>query len=259
MGIDYSKRPSKSADPAPAAISTTKAATTPAAAAPAAAAPVSLGKVTLTKSAPSISLTKGGAGGILRVNLNWTARPEGGAAPAEEKKGFLKKIQAAAEQRMNSGAIDLDLACLYEYSDGSKGVVQALGNAFRDQHTFGPDPICWLDGDDRSGTNTGGENLYVNLAHAAAIRRVLIFTFIYQGVPNWAAADAVVTMFPAEGGQIEMRLDEADNQAPLCSIAIITNDGSGMKVNREIRYIRGSQSALDKEYGWGMNWARGSK
>lgn len=268
MSIDYTKRPAKAepaaaAAPAAPAISTAKAepiSTAKPAAAPTSA-PVSLGKVTLTKSAPSISLTKGGAGGILRVNLNWTARPEAapGAAPAEEKKGFLKKLQAAAEQRTNSGVIDLDLACLYEYSDGSKGVVQALGNAFRDQHTFGPDPICWLDGDDRSGTVSGGENLFVNLAHAAAIRRVLVFAFIYQGVPNWAAADAVVTLFPAEGGQIEMRLDEADNQSPLCSIALLTNDGSGIKVNREIKYIRGSQSMLDKEYGWGMNWARGSK
>ncbi|MGQ0465878.1 MAG: TerD family protein [Sporichthyaceae bacterium] len=268
MSIDYTKRPAKpAAEPASAPINVSKPAPAapppappPAAPASATSAPVSLGKVTLTKSAPSVSLTKGGAGGILRVNLNWTARPDAPAgAPAEEKKGFLKKIQAAAEQRMASGAIDLDLACLYEYSDGSKGVVQALGNAFRDQHTFGPDPICWLDGDDRSGTVSGGENLYVNLAHAAAIRRVLVFAFIYQGIPNWAAADAVVTMFPAEGGQIEMRLDEADNKAPLCSIALLTNDGSGIKVNREIKYIHGAQSMLDKEYGWGMNWARGSK
>lgn len=260
MSIDYTKRPKPAADPAPAAINTTKDPTTPAAVAPTAAAPVSLGKVTLTKSAPSVSLTKGGAGGVLRVNLNWTARPDApaGGAP-QEKKGFMKKLQAAAEQRMNSGAIDLDLACLYEYTDGSKGVVQALGNAFRDRHTFGPDPICWLDGDDRSGAVSGGENLFVNLHHAAAIRRVLVFAFIYQGVPNWAAADAVVTLYPAEGGQIEVRLDEADNQAPLCSIAMLSNDGSGIKVNREIRYIRGAQSMLDKEYGWGMNWARGSK
>ncbi len=262
MAIDYSKRPSKpAAEPAAASAPRRSPASRP----PhrprrPPSAPVSLGKVTLTKSAPSVSLTKGGATGdaARQPELDRAPRRPAGAPP-EEKKGFLKKLQAAAEQRMNTGAIDLDLACLYEYTDGSKGVVQALGNAFRDKHTFGADPICWLDGDDRSGTATGGENLFVNLAHAAAIRRVLVFAFIYQGVPNWAAADAVVTLFPAEGGQIEVRLDEADNQSPLCSIAMLTNDGSGIKVNREIRYIRGSQSALDKEYGWGMNWARGSK
>ncbi|MGQ0623345.1 MAG: TerD family protein [Sporichthyaceae bacterium] len=255
MGIDYTKRPSANPAPAP----SEPAPYTKAAAPPPPSAPVSLGKVTLTKSAPGVSLTKGSAsGGMLRVNLNWTARPGGGDAPPPPK-GFLKKLAAAADTRGGNGAIDLDLACLYEYTDGSKGVVQALGNAFRDQHGFGPDPICWLDGDDRSGTNTGGENLFVNLKHAAAIKRVLIFAFIYQGVPNWAAADAVVTMFPAEGGQVEIRLDEADNKAPMCAIAMLSNDGSGIKVNREIRYIHGGQSLLDKEFGWGMQWARGSK
>src|SRR3954447_1971345 len=89
---------------------------------------VNLSKVTLTKSAPAVSLTKqGSAGGVLRVNLNWNARPAGQPAAG----GFLKRLAGAAA---GGGAIDLDLGCLYEYADGSKGVVQALGNAFRDVH-----------------------------------------------------------------------------------------------------------------------------
>lgn len=276
MGIDYSKRPSASNPPAAIPPAATPPAAGPPASgppsytkAPAAPAPaagstggggVSLGKVTLTKSAPAVSLTKGGAGGTLRVNLNWTARPVDTTKQATpEKKGFLKKLQAAAEAKMSSGAIDLDLGALYEYSDGSKGVVQALGNAFRDQHTLGANPICWLDGDDRSGSVSGGENLFVDLNQTASIRRILVFAFIYQGVPNWAAADAVVTLFPVQGPQIEIRLDQADNQAPMCAIAMLTNDGSGMAVNHEVQYIRGGQSHLDKAYGWGMQWARGSK
>src|SRR5664279_5526979 len=75
---------------------------------------VSLSKVTLTKAAPSVSLSKGGARGHLRVNLNWTAKPAGGGG------GFFKRLMSAG-----GGGIDLDLAALYELSDGSKGVVQA--------------------------------------------------------------------------------------------------------------------------------------
>ena len=68
MAIDYNKRPQRSE---------------PTAAAPG----VSLSKVTLTKSAPSVSLTKrGAAGGQLRINLQWST----GAAPA--KKGLFGKI-----------------------------------------------------------------------------------------------------------------------------------------------------------------------
>ena len=74
--VDYTKRPSTPATPA---------------AAPAA--PVSLSKVTLTKSAPTISLTKqGGARGMMRVNLNWNARPAGGGGGG----GFLKRAMGGA-------------------------------------------------------------------------------------------------------------------------------------------------------------------
>lgn len=228
MGIDYSKRPSSD---------------------PGGGAPVNLGKVTLTKSAPTVSLTKSGAAsGELRVNLNWNARP-----PQQPSGGFFKRLAAGAQ----SSAIDLDLGCLYELTDGSKGVVQALGKSF-DSRNAGS-PIISLDGDDRSGTNTGGENLRIDLNRLAEIRRIIVFAFIYDGVPNWAAADGVVTLFPASGAPVEVRLDESDPKAPMCAIALLTNSGSDLTVNREVRYLQGGQQVLDQAYGWGMQWAAGRK
>jgi len=211
---------------------------------------VSLSKVTLTKGAPSVVLTKkAGATGTLRVNLNWNARP-----PAPPSGGLFKRMTTPP-----AVGIDLDLGCLYEFTDGSKGVVQALGNAFQARATFTTDAVIRLDGDDRSGTNTGGENLFVNLAHSAHIRRVLIFASIYAGAPNWAEADGVVTLFPASGPQIEVRLDEHNPRSRLCAVAMLENVGNELQVRREVRYIEGSQSALDREYGWGMNWTAGRK
>jgi tellurite resistance protein TerA len=232
MGIDYTKRPPAAGGGAPGG----------------GVGGVNLGKVTLTKSAPSVSLTKSGAAsGELRINLNWNARP-----PQPAGGGFLKRIAAAAQ-----GGIDLDLGCLYELADGSKGVVQALGNAFASKNPGSP--IITLDGDDRSGTNTGGENLRIDLSRVAEIRRVLVYAFIYQGVPNWAAADGVVTMHPATGAPIEVRLDESDPKAPMCAIALLTNTGGDLSVNREVRYVHGGQDVLDQAYGWGMQWAAGRK
>lgn len=234
MPIDYTRRP----------------ATPPAQAAAApepAPAPVPLGKVTLTKAAPTVSLTKNASVGVLRVNLNWTARPAGAPAP----RSFFGRAQ--------SDAIDLDLAALFEYTDGSKGVVQALGNAFADHHSFGGSPIVWLDGDDRSGANSGGENLFVDLSRVANVKRILVFTFIYDGAPNWAAANAVVTLHPADGSQVEVRLDEHDPNSRMCAIAMLENFGGQLSVRREVRYIRGSQSDVDRAYGWGMRWSAGSK
>lgn len=237
MAIDYTKRPSKPEQPAAAA-----------AAPPAGGGGVSLSKVTLTKSAPSISLKKGSGGsGQLRVNLQWST----GAAPA--KKGLFSKLTGAG----GGGGVDLDLACLWEFTDGSKGVVQALGNAF--QAPYQGTPIIRLDGDDRSGSNVGGENMFIDLSRINEIRRILVFTFIYEGTPNWASADGVVTLFPAAGPEIEVRLDESDPGSPTCVIAMLENRAGELVVNREVRYIRGGQADVDRAYGWGMDWARGRK
>lgn len=207
--------------------------------------PAGAGKVTLTKAAPTVSLAKSAATatGILRVNLNWTARPAGSGG------GLFK--------RTVSPAIDLDLGCLYELADGRKGVVQALGNSLR-SHNEGA-PLISLDGDDRSGSNAAGENLSVDLSRLAEIRRILIFAFIYEGTPNWAGANGVVTLFPPSGGPIEVHLDEADPQARMCAIAMLDNTGSGLEVRREVRYLQGTQEVLDKAYNWGMRWTPGRK
>jgi tellurite resistance protein TerA len=233
VAIDYTKRPARTPDPAPEQS-----------APPPGGGGVSLSKVTLTKSAPSVSLTKRGAtGGQLRVNLQWSA----GAAP--ERKGLFGKRRG--------NAIDLDLACLWEFTDGTKGVVQALGNAF--QAPYSGTPIIRLDGDDRSGGSVGGENMFIDLARVDEIKRILVFAFIYEGTPNWAGADGVVTLFPASGPEIEVRLDEHDTGSPTCVIALLENTGGELTVRREVRYIRGGQADVDRAYGWGMEWARGRK
>jgi len=223
MPIDYTKRP------APAA--------------PAQTGGVSLTKVTLTKAAPTVSLTKqGSATGVLRVNLNWNSRPDAG--------GLFRRA---------ARSIDLDLGCLYEFTDGSKGVVQALGNAFHAAPRGVREPVIWLDGDDRTGAVSGGENLFINLAYLNQIRRVMVFALIYDGVPNWAAADGVVTLYPVTGPQVEVRLDESRDGARICGIAMLEVTGGDLSVRREVRYIDGSQKALDQAYGWGMRWQAGSK
>ncbi|MEO9326579.1 TerD family protein [Gordonia aurantiaca] len=235
MGIDYTKRP-KNQPP--------QQSPTPPPSAPPAhdrqppTQPVSLSKITLTKSTPSVSLTKQGAtSGQVRVNLDWTSNSKGG--------GLFRKARG----------IDLDLACLWEFTDGSKGIVQALGRSF--QAPSQGKPIIYLDGDDRSGS--GGENMYIDLSATDRIRRVLIFAYIYEGTPNWASANGVVTLYPASGPEIEVRLDEADQSAISCAIALLENRGGELVVNREVRYIRGAQDKVDEAYGWGMNWRAGRK
>jgi len=198
--------------------------------------PVRLTKVTLTKAAPSVSLTK--PSGALRVNLNWQSR-------------------AGASHT----GLDLDLCALYELTDGRKGVVQALGNAFG---ALERPPYIHLDGDDRTGAVAAGENLTVNLDHTAELRRVLVFVTIYAGALSFADLHATVTLRPRQGAPVEFSLDECTVPSTVCALALITSTGGDLVVRREARYLvpeRGvsPQRTIDRAYGWGMNWTPGRK
>lgn len=213
--------------------------------------PVQLTKVTLTKAAPSVSLTKqGGTSGALRVNLNWQVR--------KQFSGWGSKRGRAVAMHSD---LDLDLCALYELTDGSKGVVQALGNAFGALHQ---PPYIHLDGDDRTGAVASGENLTVNLDHKHKFRRILVFVTIYEGARSFADLHATVTLQPQHGAPIDFSLDECTVPSPVCALALITNTGQDLVVQREARYLvpeRGvsPQRTVDYAYGWGMNWTPGRK
>ncbi|MER7187240.1 Tellurium resistance, partial [Streptomyces hyaluromycini] len=210
-------------------------------------APVRLSKVTLTKAAPSVSLAKqGGTSGALRVNLNWQVR---------------KQLPGWGGRRGGADSLDLDLCALYELADGRKGVVQALGNAFG---SVNRPPYIHLDGDDRTGAVSSGENLTVNLDHKQDFRRILVFVTIYQGATSFADLHATVTLQPQHGAPVDFSLDECTVPSTVCALALLTNTGGDLVVQREARYLvpeRGvsPQRTVDRAYGWGMNWTPGRK
>ncbi|MGW2169442.1 TerD family protein [Streptomyces sp. NPDC005047] len=241
--------PPPAAPPAPAV--TPPAVTSPPPPAPPSTAPVRLTKVTLTKAAPSVSLTKqGGTSGALRVNLNWQVR--------KQFSGWARKLGRPVAMHDD---LDLDLCALYELNDGSKGVVQALGNAFG---ALDRPPFVHLDGDDRTGAVSSGENLTVSLDHKQYFRRILVFVTIYQGARSFADLHATVTLQPQYGAPVDFSLDECTVPSTVCALALITNTGGDLVVQREARYLvpeRGvsPQRTVDHAYGWGMNWTPGRK
>ena len=180
---------------------------------------------------------------MMRVNLNWDAKPPRVA-------GFFKK----------NTQLDLDLGCLYEFTDGTKGVVQALGNAFSRRPTAAGHELIRLDGDDRSG--------------AASDRREPVRR------PRRRRADqAHPRLRPdlrgrGELGRREGRRHDVPGAAPrrsrCCSTTratapasapsrCSTSENGEIVVRREVNYLNGAQRALDEAYGWGMNWTAGRK
>lgn len=200
---------------------------------------VSLSKVSLTKEKPAISLTKRDNFGEIRINLNWHR-----GTAATGLRGLF-----------GSKGIDLDLGAFVELQDGSKGVIQALGNTFGNYHS---EPFVQLQGDDRTGDVSDGEWLHVNGQQWKHLRQILIYAFIYEGAPSWDKTDGVVTIHVPEQPPIETRLTEGDNKRTLCAIARLVNENGSIKVERINQYFKG-QSEMDRAFGWGFRWSSGSK
>lgn len=198
---------------------------------------VNLSKITLDKKGNSVSLEKktNQQFGEVSINLNWDQ-------PKKSLFGFSKSV-------------DLDIGCLFAFKDGLLGGVQALGNMFGSLEN---EPFIRLDADDRTGASTAGENLRINGEQWDKIQRILVFGFIYEGVPNWSQANAVVKLNVPSQPEIEIRLDSHNNRRTMCAIAMLENDNGAIKVTKLVDYFAGHQE-MDIAYQWGLRYQAGSK
>ncbi|MEQ1975860.1 TerD family protein [Xenorhabdus sp. SGI240] len=203
---------------------------------------VNLSKVSLTKEKPTISLSKRDSYGEIRINLNWSQN----TAPS---KGLLQGMFGANKN------VDLDLGAFVRLQDGEKDVVQALGDRFGD---YRYEPYVELQGDDRTGQVSDGEWLHVNGVEWKNIREVLIYAFIYEGVPGWDKTDGIVTIYVPDQPPIETRMTEGNNHKGMCAIARLVNENGTIKVERINQYFSGHKE-MDKAFSWGFSWTSGKK
>ena len=151
------------------------------------------------------------------------------------------------------GGIDLDLAALYELTDGRKGVVQALGNSFG--NLDGP-PYVKLDADDRTGCERGRRDaLRQPRPHRRhpAHPRLRLHLRGRSGLGSGQRRRHAVSR--SAGQPIEIVLDETRPGARTCAIAMLQNTGGDLTVSREVRYIDGAQDKLDAAYELGPRLA----
>jgi len=199
--------------------------------------PVRLKKVELKKG-QKVNLQKtGNSLGEILINLNWSQ---------PVKKSFF----------FSPRAIDLDLGCLYEMKSGRKGCVQALGNAFGSLNQY---PFIALDGDDRTGSVAGGENLRINGNMISQFKRILIYTFIYEGAANWKQADGVVTVKCPGSPDIIVKMDEYGSSLGMCAIAMLENQNDEtFSVEKIVRFFS-NHEPMDRAFNWNMRWTAGRK
>lgn len=188
------------------------------------------------------------APGEIKINLDWS------------KGGFLKKLMG--------GAIDLDLGCFYELKDGTKLLIDGLQfshgrGGSRDRVTrqgcYTQKPYIWHKGDDRGGGSESGETILVNPAGVSEIRRIIVYTFIFEGVARWSQTDAVVKVSVPGCEDVIVKMGEQNSNKRFCAIASIEiGDDNTMEVQKLVTF-HDSHSDCDRQYGWGFDYSPGSK
>jgi tellurite resistance protein TerA len=198
---------------------------------------ISLSKITLEKKGDStkIDLSKHDVDkSEIHINLNWNQ--------GNKKSGFFRKVET----------LDLDLGCMYEMIDGGKGVIQALGNSFGSKYTY---PYIYLDKDDRTGSSTDGENLYIY--RPDLLKKAGIFSFIYEGHSDFLEAGSVLTI-KGLNQEITIKLDSPRPHLKFCIGALIENVNGTIKIQKIDEYVLGHREC-DGYFGFNFRWVAGAK
>lgn len=205
-----------------------------------------LSKITLAKKGDTARLSLDKGTGDIVINLNWSRPPSG--------TGLWNRLLGGA-------GLDLDLGALIELQNGFKAVVQPLGNLFG---TLDGPPWIAHSGDDRSGASAEGEFLRIRSGNWTHFKRACIFTYIYEGAPDWATAQGIVTVRVPNQPVLEVQMGQHNSASHLCAICMLANKGGQIEITQLMTFHDGSrkgtwQADLDAHYGWDMTWNRRTK
>lgn len=169
-----------------------------------------------------------------------------------QRAGFFNKLLKKATKQ----GVDLDLGCLYELEDGSRGAIQAFGNKFGN---FDGPPYISLSGDERTGDSDGlDEVIRVNMAHWDKIKRMLVYIYIYSGAVNWEQINPHLIIDVPGENDLVVTLGAHDNSLALCAVGGLEQVRGGIKLTNYTEYFPGHPE-MDRAFGYGLDWSDGRK
>lgn len=183
--------------------------------------------------------------GLIRIGAAWDN-------VAVEKAGFFDKLFKKATRQ----GVDIDLGCLYELEDGSRGCVQAFGNMLG---AFDEAPYIALSGDERTG-NAEGDDEFIRIdgKNWNKIKRVLIYVYIYNGAGNWADIKPQIQLSVPGEHPMVVSPDVHISELAVCAIAMVENIRGGIRLTNHTEYFPG-HAEMDRAFGFGIEWADGRK
>ncbi len=197
-----------------------------------------------------------------RINL------EKGNTPKGEIIINLDWSQGGVFKKMFGKPIDLDLGCFYELRDGTKKLIDGLqfshgrgGSRERqtNQGCYVTKPYIWHQGDDRGTSSSSGETILVNPIGINDIKRIIVYTFIFEGVAKWSETNAVVKVKVPGQEEIVVEMGQQFSNKRFCAIAELDFGGDNSITVKKLISFHDSHSDCDRQYGWGFKYKTGSK
>ncbi len=169
-----------------------------------------------------------------------------------QKGGFLHRLLCRVEKR----GVDLDLGCLYELQDGSRGALQAFGDMYG---AYNDPPYIRLSGDERTGDREGDdEYITIHGQKWPLIKRLLLYVYIYGGVPAWAEVRPQVRIAVPGEEPLTVVPSAHDSVLAVCALASLENVRDGIKITNHTEYFPG-HAEMDRAFGFGGRWEDGIK
>ncbi|MCF8495434.1 MAG: TerD family protein [Alphaproteobacteria bacterium] len=152
--------------------------------------------------------------------------------------------------------VDLDLGCLYELEDGSRGAIQAFGDKFGN---FKEPPYMALSGDERTGEAPGlDEYILVNGQNWKNIKKILVYIYIYDGGLNWEKIKPQIVIDVPGENDLYVTLSTYEETLSLCAVGSLENVRGGLKLTNHTEYFPG-HAEMDRAFGFGLDWKDGKK
>lgn len=173
-----------------------------------------------------------------------------------DQEGFFGKLFKLKKQK----GVDLDLGCLYELRDGSRGCVQAFGDFYG---AFKKPPYMRLSGDDRTGDDADDDDgedevMMVNGQKWSEFKRILIYIYIYGGAANWAQIRPQIQVrVPGEKPMIA-NPHTFESKLCICAVSGLENVREGIRMTNYTEYFPG-HAEMDRAFGFGLEWEDGQK
>lgn len=166
--------------------------------------------------------------------------------------GFFGKIF----KKMRKVGVDLDIGCLYELQDGTRGSLQAFGDKYG---SLDEAPFIALSGDERTGDSEGhDEYLAINGENWSKIKRMLVYIYIYAGAPSWSMIKPQIVVDVPGEDDLYVTLGTHDDALEMCAVAELENIRGGIKLTNRTEYFPGHEE-MDRAFGFGLDWEEGSK